>query len=288
MPIGSANAPPAHVSRAESVVLAWNAAHARRDASALDGVYAADVWFYGVRLSKAECEKRKAAAFVATPDCTQALADTKYMDDGSGGFFVTMTKISSAHGESKRYATYLYIDDGRIIAEGDGKPQDDPLHRSCVTITPDGWFVANETVAVPGQMSSLEAVRGTMGSKHLAELRAAYQVPFLKVSVLACAGDLNALGEPAKGYTLVMAAPGWDLHDNNIFGSADVDRVTKVLSWSDGAASESLAAIHDSSFLRSARAVDNATTQPSSDSHGQVNGHNWASIASKPRTQSQR
>jgi len=240
VPVGSASAPPAQASPAEAVVLAWNAAHSKRDAHAFDTVYAADVWFYGVRLSKAECKKRKAAALIAAPDYTQTFADVKYMDDGSGGFFVTMTKISAAHGKSKRYAAYLYIDDSRIVAEGDGNPLDDPLHRACVTITPDSWFVANETVAAPGQISALEAVRGTMKSKHLAELRAKFQVPLLKVSVLACAGDLNALGEPAKSYTLVMAAPGWNSHDDHEFGSAEVDRVTKVLSWSDGAASETL------------------------------------------------
>lgn len=239
-PVGSANVPPAQASPAEAVVLAWNAAHSKRDVSALEAVYAADVWFYGVRLSKAECGKRKAAAFVAAPDYTQTLADVKFMDDGSGGFFVTMTKISVAHGESKRYAAYLYIDDGRIIAEGDGKPLYDPLHRSCVTITPDGFFVANETVVAPARISSLEAVRGTMKSKHLAELSAEYHVPYLKVSVLACAGDLNALGEPAKSYTLVLSVPGWNSHDDHILGSAEVDSVTMVLSWSDGAASERL------------------------------------------------
>ncbi len=37
-----------------------------------------------------------------------------------------------------------------------------------------------------------------------------------------------------------MAAPGWISHDDHALGGAGVDSVTRVLSWSDGAASETL------------------------------------------------
>ena len=221
------------------VVRAWNEAHAKRDVSALDAVYAPDVWFYGTKLPKAECEKRKAAAFAAMPDYTQSLADVTYMDDGAGGFFVTLTKVSMSQGESKRHAAYVYVDDGKIVAEGDAKRVDDPLGRRCITITPDGWFIPNGFVGGLNAVSSLDAVRGTMRSKHLAELRAKFG-PSMTASIMTCAGDRNGIGAVQSDYAISLHVRGWISHDEHMLPWATVNGATNVLSWSDDAPTEQL------------------------------------------------
>jgi hypothetical protein len=208
------------------IVASWDTAHAKRDARALDAVYAPEVWFYGFRLSRAQCEKKKAAAFAAAPDDTPSIEDVAFMDDGAGGFFVTLTKVTTSAGKRKRHPAYLYIDEGYVIAEGDGKAIGDHLseHR-CVTVTPDSWFVPHEVAEGPWRVSALQAVRTTMASKHLAEMRAKFNARWIKASIVSCPVKSD------RAYHLQLVAP--DVFDSHLLGVAHVDGISGQLTWTE-------------------------------------------------------
>ena len=233
---------------AEALVVKWNAAHSSRDASALKAIYAPELWYYGERLTREKCVKQKAATFASNPDFAQSIIDPTYMDDGTGGYYVTFTKITTSHGSSRRRPTYLYLGVGNIVAEGDFAPTPDPLERPCINITPDGWFLPNDAIVAPYVISALDAVRGTVRSKHLAALRTKLHARALEVSVVACAGAVDANGEPENNYALSVDNPDWAPSPSEgalgghptLVVSAFVDAITRTLSWDDGAASETL------------------------------------------------
>jgi hypothetical protein len=126
----------------------------------------------------------------------------------------------------ERYPAYLYIDEGHIISEGDGKKIGDHLseHR-CVTVTPDSWYVPHEVAEAPYRVSALQAVRTTMSSKHLAEIRAKFHTRWIKATVVSCPGHNDS------AYHLEMSAP--DVFDSHMLGVAHVDGMTGALTWTD-------------------------------------------------------
>ena len=215
------------------LVRRWDRAHSARDAHALEALYADSVRFYGADLGRADCVKRKAAAFAAAPDYEQTSADVKTMPDGAGGFFVTLTKIASQGGVSRRFPAYLYVDGGRIVAEGDYKPVPDPIGRTCITITPDDWFVPNDHVTAPYRISALEAVQTAMRSSHFLALRK-NSGKNLKIGIIACAGRVDLAGARSDDYALEVTGDRWLVEDRWV----SVDGVTKAVSWGSAATSQ--------------------------------------------------
>jgi hypothetical protein len=106
------------------VVAQWNDSHTARDASALGTIYAATVYFYGKNLPRAECVKRKAAAFAKARDYTQAVRDVVATQRGDRTV-ITLVKQATAAGKTTDFPSVLYVDQqGHISAEMD-KPDDD-------------------------------------------------------------------------------------------------------------------------------------------------------------------
>ena len=89
---------------ASSIVDRWNDAHARRDAQALEAVYAPNVSYYGTELTSAECVRRKAAAFAKTPDFTQSIRDVKLETTPDGkDTWARFEKTTTSGGKAKSY-----------------------------------------------------------------------------------------------------------------------------------------------------------------------------------------
>lgn len=103
-----------------AIVERWNAAHDAHDADALAALYAPTLLFYDTELAGADAVTRKRAALAAAPDYRQTLSDVTFATvDGNGGTFVRFTKTTMTKGARKSFPGYLYVIEGRILAEGD-------------------------------------------------------------------------------------------------------------------------------------------------------------------------
>lgn len=175
--IDASAADPTIVIRA--VVLRWNEAHNRHDVAVFDSLYAPTVSFFGAKLSRAECVKRKSAAFAKAPGFTQTLGPMTFKsgEDG-GGTLVRFVKTTSFAGKATDYPAFLVVKDGHIIEESDNV-SDENLRRRAQRVEdekarwcldPD-WY-PNAKVAAPLRMSAAEAWSVPWSSKHIADLRA--------------------------------------------------------------------------------------------------------------------
>ena len=109
------------------LVQKWNEAHHAHDAAALEKLYAPKITFYGVTMSAADAAKKKAAAFKASPDFTQAagLPELETSADKSETWARFMKTTSSA-GKSGDYPVLLIFDaDKKIKEEADDVTHDE-------------------------------------------------------------------------------------------------------------------------------------------------------------------
>jgi hypothetical protein len=239
---------PDEVAVARSVLERWNDAHTAHDTAALGALYADRVLFYadpgrGARIPGADCVRLKAAAFGRAPDYAQSIQDAKFFPDGSGGTYVEFTKVSTIAGKKKRYDAYLFVDSGRIVAEGDGKEGFTVRWNWCVHDIP---LSSSEFLGVPRdaaiggfKVAPLEAVRAAARSKRANDLARSHSVrtrvvitgcPYL------CAMDdpRGPMAEPpcenkSGAYTLEIqnASTGDGLEE------VEVDAMTRVMTSKD-------------------------------------------------------
>ncbi len=99
----------------------WNAALAKRDAHALEPLYAPVVLYYGTRTSNAERGKLVEGFFAKTADYTQSIRDVHVEHaDASTARLAQFTKTATAHGATKDYPSYVVFDEAnRIVEESD-------------------------------------------------------------------------------------------------------------------------------------------------------------------------
>jgi hypothetical protein len=106
---------------ARAIVMRWNEAHQKRDANALEGLYAGYVFFYGKRLTSKECAAKYKSLFTTTPDYTQTLSNFRTTRaEGATSVLVEFTKTTTANGKTTGYPSYIVLDASlRIIEESD-------------------------------------------------------------------------------------------------------------------------------------------------------------------------
>lgn len=106
---------------ARAIVTRWNEGHDRRDAAAIDPLYAGRVQFYGTNLPRAECTKKNAALLAGAPDYRQSLRDLAFTPGEDGKTVLArFTKTVVAMGTTSEFSAYLVLDGAlRIIEESD-------------------------------------------------------------------------------------------------------------------------------------------------------------------------
>lgn len=176
-------APTTHMGRRHLTVHealdAWNDAHNKHDARALEVLYAARVAFYATTQTNEDCVAKKAAAFAKAPDFTQSLSNIKFNSDDPARqakefTLVTFRKTSTIGGKSTTVSASLGVaPDGLITFESDG-PTTDKLYKA--------WFEAeswctrpgdapNDTIIAPYKLSAKDARARILRSKRWAELQ---------------------------------------------------------------------------------------------------------------------
>ena len=146
--------------RVRDTVRRWNEAHAKRDAKALESIYAEKVNHYGTEMKRDAVVKAKAAAFAAAPDFTQVIGTIElepYLNPGQT--MARVTKKVTQKGQTKNHYAALVIFDGRVEEEMDDV---DWCRRG------DGSGTSERTIA-PFTMSGSEAVLRAYETKHMKE-----------------------------------------------------------------------------------------------------------------------
>jgi hypothetical protein len=140
------------------IVTQWNDAHVARDANALQTLYADTVYFYGKSVPRAECVKRKAAAFAKAPDYSQAVRDVVATQRGDR-LVIAFVKASTTGGKTTDFPSVLYVDaQGHITAEMD-KPVNDTW---CLGPTGE-----NSVVIPPFTISAAQAAAHLLHSRYV-------------------------------------------------------------------------------------------------------------------------
>lgn len=140
------------------VVRRWNDAHARRDAKALESIYAEKVNHYGTEMKRDAVVKAKAAAFAAAPDFTQVIGTIElepYLNPGQT--LARFTKKVTQKGQTKNHYAALVIRHGRVEDEMDDVDW---------CLRGDGSGV-NERIVAPFTISGAEAVTRAYETKHM-------------------------------------------------------------------------------------------------------------------------
>lgn len=207
-------APPAVDTSApyRELVQKWNEAHHAHDATALEKLYAAKVTFYGVSMSAADAAKKKAAAFKASPDFTQAagLPELETTPDKADTWARFMKTTSSA-GKSGDYPVLLIFDaDKKIKEEADD-----------VTIDPK-WCLKSPMPRVPGLgMSVADVMTSAQRSKHMSTWK---QGAELATCAKRCA-------TPSHDCDYEIRLIDFDSGTGVPTGSVYLDPLTKTLWW---------------------------------------------------------
>ncbi len=200
---------------AHDVVDAWNQAHVKHDATALLGLYAPRVSFYGRTLTNRACANSKKAAFASDPSYTQSVRDVTALtlDAGaSGPTVMRFTKTSTTKGKSTDYPSTLVVDaSGLIVTETDAVTQQNlaRLARDESSWCTDNEYPALDSTATgklipPFKVSSLRARQLGMQSKHFRTLAATEPDHAIVIDIIGCP---TACDRAAKecGYLLRVA-----------------------------------------------------------------------------------
>lgn len=159
---------------AREVVDAWNTAHVKHDAKALEALYAPTVEFYGTSLSDRECATRKKAAFDKSPDYTQSIRDVHVEASDAGvGSVVTFTKTSTVKGRSTDYPAILVVLGNVITSETDKISEANLVaqqQKSTTWCVDEIMYPPNDHVIAPYRISASEAYRRARTSAHFNEL----------------------------------------------------------------------------------------------------------------------
>ena len=110
---------------AHELVARWNAAHAVRDTSGLDRLYADSVLYYGVQQSRDACVTAKRLFMRKHPDFKQALVgEVNVSAPTKATARATFIKAVTMSGTTKQYPSYLEMAESahgwQVTVEGDG------------------------------------------------------------------------------------------------------------------------------------------------------------------------
>jgi hypothetical protein len=114
-----AEPPAAETPRITAVLTKWNDAHVAHDAAAFGSIYAAQVYFYGQKISSSDAAARKGAAFAKAKDYAQSVRDVVVHKRGDR-WVARFTKSSTSGGKTTEYPSVVYVDaQDRVTAEMD-------------------------------------------------------------------------------------------------------------------------------------------------------------------------
>lgn len=124
-----------------ATVDAWSAAHNAHDASALEPLYADEVTFYHVKLSRADCVARVRKFMASHASLSEKVHDVVVTPQGDGAY-VTFVKSVTDGGKTRDYPSYLRLEKGPlgfvISTEGD-EITDKNLEAAASACTPIAW-----------------------------------------------------------------------------------------------------------------------------------------------------
>ncbi len=220
------------------VLDAWNDAHARHDADALERLYAPQVLFYGTATTAADAAAKKRAAFATSPGYTQAVEKPVFEKTADGKeTWARFDKVTKDRGAKRTYPMLMRFDaSGRIIEESDDVTRDEQW---CIAGT-GGEMAPSERVVPPFRISAAGAEQAAMASRHLQKLRkttpgvivGSHGLAFGFGCAKRCAvraDDDDPLGNECD---FRFRVDDGDAHtQSNLVEWLDVDPMTKTLHW---------------------------------------------------------